>query len=304
MADTIEELKKVCKHCQIEKDNTEYNKAGGGKWLQPYCKPCDTIRKSIYNQTNKEEVKRKKRQYYLDNQDEIKKKTQDKRALNPEKNRIRANEYRKNNIELVRQKSNQYRLDNLEKVREIQKKYYYDNHEVFLKRQKIARANKTNEQKNKQKEYIKEWNKKNKEKISEWRLKNIESRRLKKNEYNKNKLITDPQYKIIKNLRGRIYVALKKGIKSDTTKNLLGCSIPFFTEYFESLFTEGMSWERYLNGEIHIDHKIPCAYYDLLDPNQQRECFSWQNLQPLWAEDNLKKGATIDNKTYREWKKQ
>ena len=48
-----------------------------------------------------------------------------------------------------------------------------------------------------------------------------------------------------------------------------------------------MSWDNY--GEWHIDHIVPCASFDLSDPNQQRICFNFRNLQPLWAKDNQRK---------------
>ena len=49
---------------------------------------------------------------------------------------------------------------------------------------------------------------------------------------------TDPQYKIKKNMRTRIRFALKRGAayKSDSTINLLVCTVPFYIEYFQSLF--------------------------------------------------------------------
>jgi len=40
---------------------------------------------------------------------------------------------------------------------------------------------------------------------------------------------------------------------------------------------------------LHIDHIIPCAVFDMSDPAQQRECFNFSNLQPLWRADNLRK---------------
>jgi hypothetical protein len=67
----------------------------------------------------------------------------------------------------------------------------------------------------------------------------------------------------------------------------MGCSIAYAYAYLEAQFAEGMSWENY--GEWHIDHIRPCASFDLEDPVQQRECFHYTNLQPLWAKDNLSK---------------
>jgi len=64
--------------------------------------------------------------------------------------------------------------------------------------------------------------------------------------------------------------------------DLLGCEIQFFKEYLESKFKIGMSWENY--GKIwHVDHIIPCKKFDLQNPEQQKKCFHYTNLQPLWA---------------------
>ena len=49
-----------------------------------------------------------------------------------------------------------------------------------------------------------------------------------------------------------------------------------------------MSWNNY--GEWHVDHIKPCAKFDLSEEEQQKKCFNYKNLQPLWGEDNLKKG--------------
>ena len=43
--------------------------------------------------------------------------------------------------------------------------------------------------------------------------------------------------------------------------------------------------------EIWIDHIKPCIKFDLRNPEEQRKCFHFTNLQPLWWYDNLKKGA-------------
>lgn len=43
----------------------------------------------------------------------------------------------------------------------------------------------------------------------------------------------------------------------------------------------------------HVDHIIPCSSFDLTDIKQQKICFHYTNLQPLWAIDNLKKSNKI-----------
>lgn len=98
-----------------------------------------------------------------------------------------------------------------------------------------------------------------------------------------------PQNRIACSLRIRVRQALKKLPKLAKTEELLGCSFEFLKEYLTKLFLPSMTWDNY--GEWHIDHIKPCASFDMIDPNQQRECFHYTNLQPLWAKDNLSKGS-------------
>jgi hypothetical protein len=104
----------------------------------------------------------------------------------------------------------------------------------------------------------------------------------------------DPLFKLERNLRARLYHALKnqKADKKYRTKQLTGCELPFLKEYFESKFTEGMSWENH--GEWHVDHIRPCCSFNLTNEEEQKACFHYTNLQPLWAKDNLSKGGKYE----------
>lgn len=73
---------------------------------------------------------------------------------------------------------------------------------------------------------------------------------------------------------------------------LVGCAIPFLRGYLEAKFKVGMSWSNHGAG-WHIDHIKPCASFNLLDEKEQKKCFHYKNLQPLWAEENLSKGDKI-----------
>ncbi len=77
--------------------------------------------------------------------------------------------------------------------------------------------------------------------------------------------------------------------KSQSTIALLGCSIPDLKSYLESKFLPGMTWDN--RSSWHIDHRKACAKFDLTDVDQQRQCFHYSNLRPLWAVDNLRKGS-------------
>lgn len=54
-----------------------------------------------------------------------------------------------------------------------------------------------------------------------------------------------------------------------------------------------MTWENQGKDGWHLDHIIPCKYFDLSIEENQRICFNYRNLQPLWAKDNLKKSSKI-----------
>lgn len=110
-------------------------------------------------------------------------------------------------------------------------------------------------------------------------------------EKRKQRLERDVNFKLRTRLSIRIHDALtrRKLYKCQSTGMLVGCSMDFLRGYLEARFTKGMSWENY--GSWHIDHVIPCAEFDLRDPAQQKQCFHYSNLQPLWAAQNLSKGA-------------
>ncbi len=97
-------------------------------------------------------------------------------------------------------------------------------------------------------------------------------------------------------LSTRIRKALKSGRKSAKTMELVGCSIEELKSYIESKFQDGMSWGNWGKGrgKWNVDHIVPCVSFDLTDPKEQKICFHWSNLQPLWEKDNLKKMTKTD----------
>jgi hypothetical protein len=97
------------------------------------------------------------------------------------------------------------------------------------------------------------------------------------------------------NLRMRLRVVLNGTKKIDTTFNLIGCSLEHLKSYLESKFQTGMSWDNYGFGmdKWNIDHILPCASFDLIQESEQRKCFHYTNLQPLWQKENLSKKDKI-----------
>jgi hypothetical protein len=111
------------------------------------------------------------------------------------------------------------------------------------------------------------------------------------NRYKKKRKEDDPVYKLIYNIRIRVLKALERNQKSGHTIELLGCTGLELKMYLESKFLSGMTWENHGNKGWHIDHIKPCASFDLSKPEEQRKCFHYTNLQPLWWMDNMSKGG-------------
>jgi hypothetical protein len=105
--------------------------------------------------------------------------------------------------------------------------------------------------------------------------------------YRNKRMTEDSKFRFFANLRTRCYqivkdLALKK--KPNSTLKWVGCTSEELTSYFESLFSEGMSWDNY--GEWHVDHIRPVSSFK---QEEWEQINHYSNLQPLWAEDNIKK---------------
>ena len=147
-------------------------------------------------------------------------------------------------------------------------------------------------------EQNKKWKEDNKESIKVWRENNLDKIKGYREKYSKSESC--------KEHRKNWYISIKKRNphvlawrtilnntlkrfgkkKEDETIKLLGYSAIELKEYIESLFVEGMSWDNY--GEWHIDHMKPVSSYDSDTPVEVVNTL--ENLQPLWAFDNLSKG--------------
>lgn len=131
--------------------------------------------------------------------------------------------------------------------------------------------------------------------ISLWRKKNRKIINDKYKKYEKIRKAIDPKYKLLKTLRNRINTVLKyqNTSKTNSTINLTGCTLTELKLHLESKFKPGMNWNNH--GKWHIDHIIPCSLFNLIDENEQKKCFNYTNLQPLWAHENLSKGNKLIN---------
>ena len=223
------------------------------------CKKCYN---KDYREEHKEEINRKQRKYdieYRKRPNVIIRKSKYRKNLyskNQVEERRKRKEYYYNNQEKEKQNRRAYHLNNLEKERA----YGMERNQRPEIKQKRRKYNQTPERK---KRVMELWNQK----------------------------YEDPSFKILSNLRHRLWGALKGNTRAGTTKELVGCSPEYLINYLDSQFDDEMSWYNY--GRWHVDHIIPCASFDFTDEEEQKKCFNYLNLQPMWGEINISKGCKI-----------
>lgn len=100
----------------------------------------------------------------------------------------------------------------------------------------------------------------------------------------------NPGFRVLVSCRTKLYTLLRRqGRKKSFSLKIEKDAL---VKHLESQWLPGMNWENH--GKVwHIDHKIPCIEFDLTDPQQVAQCFSFENLRPLWAKDNLRKNRTV-----------
>ncbi len=295
---------KTCTKCGVEKDEGEFYRRKNGD-LRGECKECARAKMQAYRKAHPEKIKEQKKADYEKYREARVKTIRRHYQENKERYQKQAKKYREENSTVLQQRHKKYREENRERLKKRRTKRDVENREALNKhrREYVERyPDRVKEQSKryyeKNRESLAAKNKKYREaRLADPELAAIDrekSRRTRRERYWKN-----PQTRLRSVLRGRVITALKsKGVaKSKKTTDLIGCGIEQLRAHLEAQFTEGMSWDKLGAHGIHIDHIRPCASFDLTDPEQQKICFHYTNLQPLWAKDNLSKGAKYEEST-------
>lgn len=189
-------------------------------------------------------------------------------------------EYYQNNLD----KREEYLSNNSDRIKTYEKEYRERNKDIIRHKSKIYKS--INKEKHAQ--YNKEYKETHKKRITQQRL-----------IYVRNRLKTDPNYLLEHRLRSRIRSALKLNTKSKPTKELLGCTIDELKLHLQvTAINNGyldFDINNYSGKKYHIDHIIPCASFDLSDPEQQKICFHYTNMQILTSHENLVKKDKVGN---------
>jgi len=178
--------------------------------------------------------------------------------------------------------------------KELSSKYYYNN------KKKIIAANREYNRKNKKRirKRQRERYQENRERIlkehARWRQNNQGYSATYKRERRRN----DPTFRLLNNIGNGVWSCLKGRTKNSRTFSYIDKSPEELMNYLEKQFTEGMSRENY--GEWHVDHIRPLASFEFDKYKEGSaefeallgEAWHYTNLQPLWAADNVSKGAS------------
>jgi hypothetical protein len=107
---------------------------------------------------------------------------------------------------------------------------------------------------------------------------------------------TDAVYKLRLNLRNRLRKLITGQPRHVSSMNMVGCGREALMDHIQKGFRTGsykgveyaMEWNNY--GSVwHCDHIRPCKSYDIFNPDHQKACFHYTNLQPLFWWENLAK---------------
>lgn len=244
---------KWCSKCKTAKLIENFSKGNSSDGLDGNCKDCVKERR-LLNIDNRKQLDR---EYYLNNKETKIAQAREYRANNQDKVKSIRENYYLNNKDSILAKNAKYREENLDKIKESQKRYHSRN------RNRRSILN------------------------SEWRRNNSDRLR----SYANDRYNSDNEFRlrrVCRELVRRMFLSINTK-KNMSVSDVLGYSPLQLKNHIESLFKDGMSWDNY--GKWQIDHRIPiCSAKTISDGIYLSRL---ENLQPLWAEENLIKGSKL-----------
>ena len=193
--------------------------------------------------------------------------------------------YRKTTKAIVDEYNRNYRVENRARLVQKDRKYYEENKTTLCERSKKRYAQNPEKHRLAAAEYREANPEKSRAIVRKYHSKHKDEAAA----YVRERRQTNVNFRLICNCRSRLRHALKGKTKSKRTLELLGCTIEELKQHLETQFKPGMGWDNY--GEWQVDHIKPFAKFDLTDESQLQAVTHFSNLQPLWAEENMAKGA-------------
>jgi len=125
----------------------------------------------------------------------------------------------------------------------------------------------------------------------EWYIINKEHIRKRQKIYDNKRYKNDISHKLSCCISTGIYQSLNGAKNRKKWQTLVGYSLEELKSHLEFLFKPGMSWDNHGLKGWHIDHIKPKSHFHFKSYEDAgfKQCWSLDNLQPLWASDNLSK---------------
>ena len=181
-------------------------------------------------------------------------------------------EWREKYPEKLSEYRKRWKINNPEKVKENKRRYYADNPEKN-KRYNIKH-------KKEKRQYDEVYRKNNRESIRK------KDRRL----YN-----TNLNFNINNKMSSAIRKSLRRNKAGYHWESLIGYSVNELIKHLKKTIPKGYTWQDFLEGKLHIDHKIPKSVFHFAKPEHLdfKKCWSLENLRLLPAKENLIKGSKL-----------
>lgn len=246
---------KPCSKCQRELPLSSFAKDKNQKdGHQRQCRECNKAYRAEYYRANRERLAEDKKNRYAEDAERIKEKSRQYRETHPE--------------QIAKYKA-EYSKKNGDKIAISQRKKYEKSRGKIIKKTTAQTAQ---------------------------RRRGI-SRKKELFRQGKNTRLTEAE--ILHMLRAFVSSSTRRtktaGFKRlASPSDLLGCSYEELRGHIEGQFSPGMCWENWTFYGWHLDHIQPVASFDLSTLEEQKQCFHFSNLQPLWREQNQRKAAKTD----------
>jgi len=297
----------ICAKCgktlDISKFQIRYGK------ISDYCKECKAKIDQEYYKNNKGAVKQKTKEYRENNREKVKEYQNKYQKDNKDSIQERHKEYKEKHIEEITKYQKDYKESNKDKLKIFQKEYRESNLEKIKECRKEYYKNNRKEIRANQKEYRENNRGTILERARERRYNNIEEVRAHQNEYNKNnrdvinkrqrERYQIPKYRLSRNVSRRLYDSLKGNKNDRHWESIVGFNLDSLLNHLESKFDDKMSWNNY--GKYwSLDHRRPISSFSFnsYEDFQFKECWALENLQPLEARENIRKGGKMPEEYY------
>ncbi len=249
---------RTCTRCRQEKPLDAFSKSTRVKrdGRASRCRECEKIRMDEYR--SRLGVKEREAEYHAQRYEEPEYRQRQRENQGKPQRRVQKAKY-----------SAKYRGKNKDQIREYMAEYIQRPHVIELRREANQRHNEKRETRPST-EHSRAINR-------EW----CQIRR------------QIPKWNLHHRMSARVRFSLKNSKNGSSWESLVGYTVNDLKKHLEKKFKPGMSWKNM--NEWHIDHIIPVAAFNFEKPLDQEfmDCWALNNLQPLWALENIAKGNKI-----------